>query len=177
MIYHKVSSELTSSSPFLYVKNDQCLIPIFNTSFQIPNHETNPLFLQPSVKPLVLPLKKTFQRGKLKLHASEYTRYQLKLYASHPNKGFLLRMNLGYFWWIFHRLINRSPVSQGLAVSVFSMATPRLFGVSTIVRKGRRSALLTLLQHCVDGLMWRVFKFPSCRRGDSGPGNRGSSKI
>ena len=60
-------------------------------------------------------------------------------------------MKLGYFRWIFHRWIRKSPLSIWvLAWSVVTRARASLFVASTIVRKGRRASVLILHEPCAE---------------------------
>ena len=90
------------------------------------------------------------------------------------SEGILLRRKLGYFWCIFHRLISTTPVSLSPGCSCVSRDTVSLFVVSTIVRKGRRDSLLTLHEPCGGGFNWRLLRYPSWKRGDSGAAIRES---
>ena len=62
-------------------------------------------------------------------------------------------MKLGYFWWIFHRLISTSPVFLVISLSVMTRATNCMFVVSTVFRKGGRLSLLipTMLRASTGG--------------------------
>ena len=78
--------------------------------------------------------------GKYSKGGNEYSMLQ-NIYVNSWNhrpaihsKGILLRMELGYFWLIFHRLITQAMSLCVLAVIVVTRATARLFVVSTIVK-------------------------------------------
>ena len=84
-------------------------------------------------------------------------------------------MDLGYFWWIFHRLIRKNPATL-MTVSVIARATASFFVVSTIFRKRRSISLLILCEPCGEGFKWSVLRFYFWRIVDSGPTYRGSRK-
>ena len=163
-----MTSELTTSSFFLHVKKASCLMPVWNTSFQSPNHETRPHCLQPSVRRSISPLKRTFQRGTynstlLNIHVNSWN-HSLAI----QSKGILLRMKLGYFWCISTGWQGQVLYLCIAVVSVVTRTTASLFVVSTIVRKGGRVSLLILGEPCGECFKCRVMCFPSCVRGDSG---------
>ena len=119
MVYRKGTSDPTSSSIFPHVKKDSCLMPVWNISFQSPNHEIRPLYLQPSVRPSISPLKETFKRGKLKLHTSEYTCQWLKSHASHPKQRNFIDNEAGIFLVDFSQVDKHKPSFFGCGLSVW----------------------------------------------------------
>ena len=163
-----MTSELTTSSFFLHVKKDSCLMPVWNTSFQSPNHETRPHCLQPSVRRSISPLKRTFQRGTynstlLNIHVNSWN-HSLAI----QSKGILLRMKLGYFWCISTGWQGQVLYLCIAVVSVVTRATASLFVVSTIVRNGRSVSLLNLFEPCHGGFNWRVLRFHTSAIWESG---------
>ena len=65
MVYAKVTRKPTTSSIYIDVKKDTCLIPVCNTSIQIPNHDSRILWIQPIARPSISHVKNTFKSGKL----------------------------------------------------------------------------------------------------------------
>ena len=61
-----------------------------------------------------------------------------------------------------------------LAVSVLTRVTAHMFVVSILIGKGRSVYFLLLCEPCGEDFMWMILKFPSWRRGDSGPDNLGT---
>jgi len=74
---------------------------------------------------------------------------------------------------VFSQVAKPKPCLCVLVVSVVTWATPRIFVVFTMVRKGKRVSLRFLCEPCVEGFKWRVLRFPSWRRGEPGPDNWG----
>lgn len=75
---------------------------------------------------------------------------------------------------VFSQVAKPKPCLCVLVVSVVTWATPRIFVVFTMVRKGKRVSLRFLCEPCVEGFKWRVLRFRSWMRGDKGPANRWS---
>jgi len=111
MTHLNVKNDLTPLGISLHMKKDSSLMPIWNTSFQSPQHETKTLCHQSMVRYSISPLKKTFIKGKLQLHASEYTCLYLNSQASHPNQRNLIKNEARVFLVDFHRWISTSPLS------------------------------------------------------------------
>ena len=133
-----------------------------------------PHCLQPSVRPTTSPLKKTFQRGKLQLQSSEYTYHYLESQNSQPKKNFCQEWSWDISGGYFTNGNTQALSLWVLAVTVMTRGTASWFVVSKIVWKERSFSLLTLHEPCGEGFNWTVLRFPSWRRGESGPGNQGS---
>lgn len=108
MVYLKETSERNTSSLFLHVKKDSCLMLIWNNTFQSTNHETRPLCLLPSVRPLISHLEKHLKGGNdksmlLNIHVNGWN-HMLAIYTKE-----FTRMKLGYGWWIFLQFDKHKP--------------------------------------------------------------------
>ena len=91
---------------------------VTNPTLQSPNHETRPLNIQTSVRPSIASLKETFQKGKLQLHASEYTFQYLRSQMGHPKQSNFTEKEAGICQVDFSQVNKHKPCLFGCCLLV-----------------------------------------------------------